>query len=813
MTDSSQSHPVYAAIRKAMAGGAVKGALLLQRAKAKYSGEPDFFCAAAAVARERLNYAEALNWARRAVNDDPEQAPALVELALAQHGLARDRRAIDLLRRAAAQADRAGEPALRDQCTLRLAETLLELDDTAGAVPVLSGISDASCIDDAKALLAHCHALLGTEGVPLAPPATYGFNASKRAANSVTLGCRDTARWLALRLLRVLPNDGGALAGVAVWQMDRGDFEQAERLFGQAMFSGPSNPAFVAAWQGLLFCRMHEFERALQFLESPLVARAKNPELRANAAECRRRLGDIEAAKTQARGILAEYPETDLAKTVIWRTEGGGPRAAESERDALALEANPNISAHILYFIAERTRAENPGLAQRIARRAIALRPLATAAGDWGDAASAPDAKIRAPVSSVTELAGLYATSPEEGRAWPAEDEIALLRALFAPEAEAQAAVETWLASRDIEHLSLGAYRLLPMLYPRLPADAVAENPALRIVSGLWRKSYAETVAHWRQALPVLDDFAAANIPVMLMKGGAYAERLYGSWGARPMSDFDILVPQSQAHNAATVLRRHGWTARRALDDARLHFQYALTFRNPKGGTLDLHWRPSDDFSGPGYDERTLWEASAAMEVFCRTLRIPDASFGFFHTVTHGIRWNHISPVRWVADAHLQVAKAGEEIDPTRLWNFAQRFDCVLPLSQGLKFLRETFPTLAPALDRLRRAAVAPGSHEQALMRQRLRAPSEQVPQEDMPVLADRLLKRMEGAGEFTLVVTGGTEPDRTRAWCEAEGHRWLDQASTSELETLWKALGGDGLVCLDGDLNGKWYFIRPAED
>lgn len=56
----------------------------------------------------------------------------------------------------------------------------------------------------------------------------------------------------------------------------------------------------------------------------------------------------------------------------------------------------------------------------------------------------------------------------------------------------------------------------------------------------------------------VRDVLAAAGIPMLLLKGLAFAERLYGAVERRPQYDLDLLVRARQRRRAASVIRRMG---------------------------------------------------------------------------------------------------------------------------------------------------------------------------------------------------------------------------------------------------------------
>src|SRR5690606_17461310 len=56
-----------------------------------------------------------------------------------------------------------------------------------------------------------------------------------------------------------------------------------------------------------------------------------------------------------------------------------------------------------------------------------------------------------------------------------------------------------------------------------------------------------------------LDTLSAEDIDVILLKGAGLATTVYGSFGARPMYDVDLLVAPEHALRAWNALRANGW--------------------------------------------------------------------------------------------------------------------------------------------------------------------------------------------------------------------------------------------------------------
>lgn len=119
------------------------------------------------------------------------------------------------------------------------------------------------------------------------------------------------------------------------------------------------------------------------------------------------------------------------------------------------------------------------------------------------------------------------------------------------------------------------------------------------------------------------DALAAERIPVAVIKGAAYAGRIYADPAERPMSDVDLLVPPALHARAERTLRRLGfWRVGSPRQQSRLH--HAVGYKR-KGASIDLHrsivqpWRSAVDVDAlwrravPGDDG--LWRLDPVDEV------------------------------------------------------------------------------------------------------------------------------------------------------------------------------------------------------
>lgn len=103
--------------------------------------------------------------------------------------------------------------------------------------------------------------------------------------------------------------------------------------------------------------------------------------------------------------------------------------------------------------------------------------------------------------------------------------------------------------------------KLIPLLYDTLRGKELVPAP----VEERWRPVYYDSIRRstrlFHQLTRVLQDLREAQCPVLLLKGAALAETVYGDAALRPMVDLDLLVPASRVPLAETILGQLGYRA------------------------------------------------------------------------------------------------------------------------------------------------------------------------------------------------------------------------------------------------------------
>jgi len=311
--------------------------------------------------------------------------------------------------------------------------------------------------------------------------------------------------------------------------------------------------------------------------------------------------------------------------------------------------------------------------------------------------------------------------------AWlPTPRQLLLLRACLWKGETALAAWAEWRDGEpDLAKVEDGSMRLLPLAYLNL-GPQLAGGPDASLLKDVYRVNWATTQIVLNTGRRAIDALRAIGIEVLLLKGAALIEAVYGDPGARPIGDVDIAVRPARIGDAVLTLRAAGFTPAEDEPERLLATRHSLAFRDRHGREVDLHrgmlWRP-------GLDEE-FWRHSEAREA--PGARILDRADQLLHVCAHGAAWNQVHPVRWAADAFkildapetleaatdpdyrvLGLAESG--VDWDRLIAMAKLGRLSLPLGEALAYLAAELGAPVPAnvIDEIRAIPVS-GSERRA---------------------------------------------------------------------------------------------------
>jgi hypothetical protein len=128
--------------------------------------------------------------------------------------------------------------------------------------------------------------------------------------------------------------------------------------------------------------------------------------------------------------------------------------------------------------------------------------------------------------------------------AGPTPPQRLLLRALFAPPAEARPAYERWRAETTFDPLETGAIPLMPLLYFRLRELGV-DDAAAPVLKGAYRKYWAQGSLLAARAAAAAGALAARGVPALAASGLALLAYYPDRIGCRPTGAGELAVTRA----------------------------------------------------------------------------------------------------------------------------------------------------------------------------------------------------------------------------------------------------------------------------
>ncbi len=272
--------------------------------------------------------------------------------------------------------------------------------------------------------------------------------------------------------------------------------------------------------------------------------------------------------------------------------------------------------------------------------------------------------------------------------------ELLLKSALLSGE-EALDAWRKWQNKIDWEeHLDQGSFRLLPLLYVNLQKHGV-DDPSMGKLKGIYRNAWSKNQTLFHEMAKVVGYLQNAGIKTMLLKGASLSLLYYKNNGVRPMADIDVLVSFKQARQACELLQKARWISPLPLSELDFIFGHAVQLKNSLDKEFDLHWRP---FNSCGDEhEKDFWDRAMPVKMANVNSLAPNPTNMLFHVIIHGMAWNPIPSIRWIADAITLINSNDFTIDWQQLTNMARKHYLSLRLKNGLQYLYDNFHPSIPS--------------------------------------------------------------------------------------------------------------------
>jgi hypothetical protein len=275
---------------------------------------------------------------------------------------------------------------------------------------------------------------------------------------------------------------------------------------------------------------------------------------------------------------------------------------------------------------------------------------------------------------------------------WPTAGQQLLLRAALLDGADGRAAWDAWAPAADFQRLDDGSVRLLPLLYANVSRWGL-DGPLLAALKGVHRRSWYRSQVLFREAGRLVSTLQAEGLEPVLLKGVPLALLYYPDVAARPMGDVDLLVHPADTARAVEVFAREGWHPAHSPRAWPAEPRKSWAFSNANGREVDLHWRVFRSGRIPDDDIRARAMPMTIGETAAHTLAAGDQ---LLHVIAHGVVWNPVPSIRWVADAALIVRRAGASIDWDQVCREAARRRLLPTLGAALMYLRTQVQTPIP---------------------------------------------------------------------------------------------------------------------
>ena len=226
----------------------------------------------------------------------------------------------------------------------------------------------------------------------------------------------------------------------------------------------------------------------------------------------------------------------------------------------------------------------------------------------------------------------------------------------------------------------------------------------------------AEAIAY-EEYMRRLQALAQQRLAVIVLKGVALVETVYGHPGLRPMSDVDLLIRREDFRTVRKVLEGFGYTPlRRETHSGVLEeHENEMAFRKPGRfpAEVDVHWSL---FDSPYY-QRTIamdwfWESAKSTEVNGVSIPVLGIEALIIHLCGHLALHHKALGLLWWNDIAEVLAMHRDRIDWKELLVRTESYELILAVREVLVALAHDWRALVPR-DVLRRLTeMRPGPNE-----------------------------------------------------------------------------------------------------
>ena len=249
---------------------------------------------------------------------------------------------------------------------------------------------------------------------------------------------------------------------------------------------------------------------------------------------------------------------------------------------------------------------------------------------------------------------------------------------------------------------------LAPLLYSILRDQCMIPRPVVQAMRNAYDQTAVRNTILFNELGRLLRQLAAEDIDVILLKGVALAEVVYGNAAVRPMIDLDVLVRRADVPAALRMLSALGYAPTNVETHAGSAVEYEnevmLYKRGLIGTNIEVHWSL---FDSPHYQHALFmdwfWQTALPILFEDAPALVLGAEAQVLHLSGH-LALHHSGTERlWLHDIAEVIVHYQTQLDWEQVLARAQAYDLVLPLQQILPQIAEAWGVPIPGrvLERL----------------------------------------------------------------------------------------------------------------
>lgn len=271
---------------------------------------------------------------------------------------------------------------------------------------------------------------------------------------------------------------------------------------------------------------------------------------------------------------------------------------------------------------------------------------------------------------------------------------------------------------------------LAPLLYDALRSSQFLPTAVVDCLQNAYQETAVYAGLMSLELSNVLHMLADVGLPVIVLKGAALGDTLYGNSALRPMTDLDLLLDERDITTTIDVLRQRGYQSAgvEVRPGHTLNFENELVIRSPGIPSLaiELHWHLLDSpFYQDHLNEGWFWDTARPARLVETDALVLGLEASILHMSAHYVLHHKAQGMRWICDIAGLALLFGTDIDWQLVLDKAAGFRLVTSVQVVLQQLVDDWGVAIPS-DVMQAAGRLPVSEEERRVVQWLQ--SEQRP-------------------------------------------------------------------------------------